>query len=170
MLKKMQDNPLFRENDQSLYQKFINAGQLQTAFLGFQSLLPGLNIIELQDIIGVIKEEENYVPFQRSANTNTLLFGSLSEQINKSASSIDKLQTIWKLRQEKALHSAKIHTIFQSQNAKTFALSLETPTKQKLLICLNLSADTQQLILKNKTGLGTFHRVLKPYELYYQFF
>ncbi len=170
MLKKMQDNPLFRENDQSLYQKFINAGQLQTAFLGFQSLLPGLNIIELQDIIGVIKEEENYAPFQHSANTNTLLFGSLSEQINKSASSIDKLQTIWKLRQEKALHSAKIHTIFQSQNAKTFALSLETPTKQKLLICLNLSADTQQLILKTKTGLGTFHRVLKPYELYYQFF
>lgn len=170
MLKKMQDNPLFRENNHNLYQKFALAGQLQTAFLGCQSLLPGLNIIELQDIIGVTKEEENYAPFQHSTNTNILLFGSLSEQINKSSSSIDKLQTIWKLRQEKALHSAKIHTIFQSQNTKTFALSLETPAKQKLLICLNLSAKPQQLTLKTKTSLGTFNKVLKPYELYYQFF
>lgn len=170
MLKKMQDNPLLRENNQNLYQKFIHAKELQTAFLGFQSLLPGLNIIELQDSIGVLKEQENYTPFQTKPHTNPLLFGSLAEQIHNPASPIESLQTIWKLRQEKELHSAAIHAPFQTQNPKTFAFSLETSAKQKLLICINLSAKPQQLTLKTKTRLGIFHKQLKPYELYYQFF
>lgn len=170
MLKKMQDNPLLRENNNILYNKFLQAKKLQTAFLGFQSLLPGLNIIELQDSIGVINEQEKYAPFQTRNNTNPLLFGSLSEQIHNPASSIDSLQKIWKLRQENTLHAAKIHTLFQTQNSKTFAVSLETPAKKKLLVCINLSAKSQQLILNTKTKLGTFHKQLNPYELYYQFF
>lgn len=168
MLQKMQDNPLLRETNHNLYQKFLEAKNLQTAFLGFQSLLPGLNIMELQDIIGVIKEQETYAPFQ--SKSNTLLFGSLSEQIHNPSSTIETLQPVWKLRQEQAFHSAKIQTFFQTQNPKTFAFSLETPQKRNLLVCINLSAAPQQLTLKTKTSLGTFYKQLKSYELYYQFF
>lgn len=168
MLKKMQDNPLLRENSSNLYHKFLLARKLQTAFLGFQSLLPGLNIVELQDIIGVIHEQENYAPFQSRTNTYPLLFGSLSEQIHNPASSIDCLQTIWKTRQENALHSAQIGAVLPAQNPETFAFSLKTPGGKKLFVCINLSAKPQLLTLKTK--IPAFHKQLKPYELHYQFF
>lgn len=168
MLKKMQETPLFRENNQNLYNKFVLAKQMQTAFIGFQSLLPGLNVVELQDLAGVINEEENYAPLQKAITQNTLLFGSLPEQIHREESVIEELQPVLKIRQEKKLHSAKILQIFQTQNPKTFAMSLETPAKQKLFIGINLSAKPQQLCLKiNKPA---FHKQLKPYELIWHFF
>lgn len=168
MLKKMQETPLFRENNQNLYNKFVLAKQMQTAFIGFQSLLPGLNVVELQDLAGVINEEENYAPLQKAITQNTLLFGSLPEQIHREESVIEELQPVLKIRQEKKLHSAKILQIFQTQNPKTFAMSLETPAKQKLFIGINLSAKPQQLSLKvNKPA---FHKQLKPYELIWHFF
>lgn len=170
MLKKMQDTPLFRENNQDLYTKFLAARQLQTTFIGFQSLLPGLNIVELQDLVGVVKGQENYAPLQKTINQNTLLFGSLMEQIHREGSVMEALQPIWKIRQEKQLHSAKILNIFQTQNPKTFAMSLETPAKQKLFICINLSAKPQQLALKANAKRASFHKQLKPYELSYHFF
>lgn len=169
MLKKMQETPLFRENNQKLYDKFVQARQLQSAFIGFQSLLPGLNLVQLQDLVGAVNEE-NYAPLQKTATQNTLLFGSLVEQIHRKASVIEELQPIWKMRQEKKLHSAKILQIFQTANPKTFAMSLETPAKQRLFIYLNLSAEPQQLPLKANTKHASFHKQLSPYELGYHFF
>lgn len=170
MLKKMQETPLFRENNQKLYDKFVQAKLLQTAFIGFQSLLPGLNIVELQDLVGVTREEENYAPLQKSITQNTLLFGSLLEQINNESSVIEELQPLWKMRQEKQLHSAKILDIFQTSNPKTFAMSIETPAKQKLFIGINLSEKPQQLSLKQNTKNALVHKQLKPFELTYHFF
>lgn len=168
MLKKMQETPLFRENNQNLYNKFVLAKQMQTAFIGFQSLLPGLNIVELQDLTGVAKEEDNYAPLQKTVTQNTLLFGSLPEQIHREESVIEELQPIWEIRQEKKLHSAKILQIFQTSNPKTFAMCLETPARQKLFIGINLSAEPQQLNLK--THKPAFHKQLKPYELVWHVF
>lgn len=170
MLKKMQKTPLFRENNQNLYSKLLQAEQLQFAFMGFQSLLPGLNFIALQDLVGVTKDEENFAPFQNTINQNILLFGSLPEQIHREASLIGKLQTIWNMRQEKQLHSAKILSVCQTKNPKTFAMSVETPAKQRLLICINLSAKAQQLSLKLHAKGSSFHKQLNPYELFYRFF
>lgn len=170
MLKKMQKTPLFRENNQNLYTKFQLAEQLQFAFLGFQSLLPGLNVVALQDLIGVTNDEESFAPFHSAINQNTLLFGSLTEQIRKQASLIDSLQEIWKMRQDKQIHSAKILSAYQTKNPKIFAMGIETPAKEKLLICINLSAKAQQLSLKLPAKRSSLHKQLKPYELFYRFF
>ena len=74
------------------------------------------------------------------------------------------------MRQEKQIHSAKILSVYQTKNPQIFAVSLDTPTGQKLLICVNLSAKEQQLSLKLHTKNTPLHKQLKPYELYYRFF
>ena len=128
---KMRENPLLRENNLKFNEKLLHAQKMQTLFLGFQSLLPGLNIIHAEDLTGTVNSHEKHSPFNRDLQKNILLFGTLAEQISHGESPLHQLRSIWKIRQEKQLHSAKLCSIAPTQNPKTFAFISETPRKQK---------------------------------------
>ncbi len=172
VLKKMRKSPLLRENNLKLNEKLLHAQKMQTLFLGFQSLLPGLNIIHAEDLTGTVNSQEKHSPFNRDLQQNILLFGTLAEQISHGESPLHQLRSIWKIRQEKQLHSAKLYSIAPTQNPKTFAFISETPRKQKMLLAINLSASAQpiKITAQKKFSIPKTERTLQPYELYYAFF
>lgn len=172
ILKKMLESPILRENNPKLNKKLLHAQKMQTLFLGFQSLLPGLNIIHMEDLTGAANKQEKHSPFSRDLQQDALLFGTLAEQISHKESPLHQLQNIWKIRQEKQLHSAQLCSVAPTQNPKTFAFVSETPRKQKMLLAINLSASSQpiKITAQKKFSIPKTERTLQPYELYYVFF
>lgn len=162
MLQKMQESPVFQENNQKLSKKLRTAQSLHKLFIGFQSLLPGLNMVALQDMLGVLNPQEKYSAFKENIpQTGSLLFGTLTEQVNKKNSAAENLQDIWTFRKNAKISLADIEKIHTVPNPKTFAFSLRTQDGKTVSVGINLSAVPQKI-----TAFG-ISRYLQPYEIFW---
>lgn len=160
MLQKMQESPVFLDNNSELTRKLRTAQNLHKLFAGFQSLLPGLNIIALEDMLGTLTPREDYAPFKGTDSANPLLFGTLTEQAGKKGSAADSLQKIWKFRQDNKLYLAKITAVHTAGSSETFALSLRTAEQKTVHVGINLSSKPKPLrfagIKKRLPAYGIF--------------
>lgn len=162
MLQKMQENPVFRENNPKLSQKLRTAQNLHKLFIGFQSLLPGLNMVALQDMLGVLNPQKKYTAFKENTPASgSLLFGTLTEQVNKKNSAAENLQDIWTFRKNAKISLADIEKIHTVPNPKTFAFSLRTQEGKTVSVGINLSGTPQ-----NITAFG-ISKYLQPYEIFW---
>lgn len=170
MLGKMQESAVFTGTDRQLDKKLQKAQQIQYAFLGFQSLLPGLTVISLDDILGTVSPERQISPFEKNPQTSPLFFGTISEQMSRRNSCLSKLQDIWKIRQKYGLSLGRILGTVSTGNTKTFAFVIKTPQNKKLFAAVNLSPQKQRISCSSPKLLNgkKISKTLEGYGLYYK--
>lgn len=170
MLSKMQESSVFAGTDRQLDQKLRKARQIQYAFLGFQSLLPGLTVISLDDILGTLSPEQKISPFEKNPQTSPLFFGTLPEQMSRKDSCLGKLRDIWQIRQKYGLSLGRILGTVSTGNAKTFAFVVKTPQNKKLFAAVNLSSETQRISCASPKLLNgkKISASLESFGLYYK--
>lgn len=165
-LKKMQESPLFMQNNGELAKKLSLAQDLHKLFIGFQSLLPGLNMVSMEDLLGVTDSERPYAAFSDNTYTGTagqnpLLFGSLAEQAKRKNSAAENLRPLWEFRQSQKLYLAKIRSVNSAGSKKIFSFSLIAPDSRRFDICINLSPQPQTIYRNGQA------KTLRPFEISY---
>ncbi len=172
MLNKINENPLFKENNRSLYLKLQKAHDIQFAFHAFQCLLSGFPMFTAEEVLGIKNTDEPISINLFSLQIKNSLNDSILIQAKKETSLLSRLQRIWNLREHYTLSQAKIISSLKSSNKKIFAYAFINPKKKKGIIAINLSDKKQKTILQtkiiNKSKTKTI--TMNPYAIYFKIY
>ncbi len=144
-IQKILSYPEELQSNNALLKKYKMAKNIQSSFLTFMTILPGLPFLSAHDLRGIIMENETFPSYSLNENPNEksedniFWHQPLEKQLLDKKSLASSLKKVFHLRQENQIGSAQIQGILKT-GPEIFGVNMKNFEGENYLLLINISS------------------------------